>query len=129
MSNYKVGYSKPPKQSQFKKGTSGNPNGRPRGSKNPATVINKVFWKPVKVTQDGKPTRIPIIELALTRLVTNAAKGDHKAMELTWKISTQCSEGTQSGSVTDLIAEGSPFDLTTEEMASISKNKLLKGVK
>jgi len=31
MSEYKIGYGKPPKSSQFKRGKSGNPKGRPRG--------------------------------------------------------------------------------------------------
>jgi len=35
MSNdYEVGYKKPPKQGRFKKGQSGNPRGRPSGTKN-----------------------------------------------------------------------------------------------
>ena len=37
--DYAVGYGKPPRQTQFKKGQSGNPNGRARGSKNLATLI------------------------------------------------------------------------------------------
>jgi Family of unknown function (DUF5681) len=34
MSGYKVGYGKPPKTTRFKKGKSGNPGGRPKGSLN-----------------------------------------------------------------------------------------------
>ena len=33
MSKYNVGYCKPPENSQFPKGKSGNPAGRPKGSK------------------------------------------------------------------------------------------------
>jgi hypothetical protein len=32
MSEYKVGYGKPPRSGQFKRGNSGNPKGRPKGS-------------------------------------------------------------------------------------------------
>lgn len=31
--DYDVGYGKPPKRTQFKKGKSGNPKGRPKGAK------------------------------------------------------------------------------------------------
>jgi hypothetical protein len=35
---YDVGYRKPPKHKQFKLGQSGNPRGRPKGSKNESTI-------------------------------------------------------------------------------------------
>jgi hypothetical protein len=35
-SNYEIGYGKPPKHTQFKKGRSGNPNGRSRGLRGPS---------------------------------------------------------------------------------------------
>jgi hypothetical protein len=31
--NYKIGYGKPPKHTQFKKGQSGNKKGKPKGAK------------------------------------------------------------------------------------------------
>ena len=38
-SDYKVGYKKPPLHTRFKKGQSGNPSGRPKGSKNFSTLL------------------------------------------------------------------------------------------
>ena len=37
---YEVGYGKPPKDSQFKKGESGNKRGRPKGVKNLKTEVD-----------------------------------------------------------------------------------------
>lgn len=37
--SYEVGYGKPPSDKQFKKGQSGNPMGRPKGSRNKKPLI------------------------------------------------------------------------------------------
>jgi len=38
---YEVGYGKPPKQTRFAAGKSGNPKGRPKGAKNKRPLLNK----------------------------------------------------------------------------------------
>ena len=53
--NYKVGYGKPPKKTRFKKGTSGNPGGRPKGSRSFESIYEELYSKKLselKVTPD-----------------------------------------------------------------------------
>jgi len=50
----KVGYKKPPKKTQFKKGKSGNPKGRPKKS-NPQEKIDN--WKPVSAIEASRSYR------------------------------------------------------------------------
>jgi hypothetical protein len=80
--DYAVGYRKPPRQTQFKKGQSGNPNGRARGSKNLATLIMAALNEPVVVTQNGRRKTITKLEAMTTQLANTGASGDSKATQL-----------------------------------------------
>ncbi len=82
-----VGYGRPPKRKQFQKGESGNPSGRPKGSKNIATLINEVCLAPVRVKgEDGRQYQMPTIEAIMKRVVNAAAKGDMKASRIIFEI-------------------------------------------
>ena len=48
--DYEVGYGKPPRQTRFRKGQSGNPRGRSPGTKNLKTLLNDALNEPVIVT-------------------------------------------------------------------------------
>ncbi len=80
-SNYEVGYGKPPKSTRFKPGKSGNPNGRPKGSRNFATDLRDVLEMPVPISEGGKRTTMSTQKAALMRLREKALKGDHRALE------------------------------------------------
>jgi hypothetical protein len=79
---YVVGYGKPPVPSRFKDGRSGNPRGRPKTSKNRATIINKALNERVVVTDNGKRKTITKQEAVFKQLVNRAAGGDHRAAQL-----------------------------------------------
>jgi hypothetical protein len=44
---YEVGYRKPPKHSRFSKGVSGNPGGRPKGSRSFQSIIEELYSKEI----------------------------------------------------------------------------------
>ena len=58
MNDYKVGYGKPPKSGQFKRGKSGNPKGRPKGSLKLATDLAAELSEQITVREDGKARRV-----------------------------------------------------------------------
>ena len=75
-SGYQVGYGKPPAQTRFKKGQSGNPNGRPKGTLNLATVITKTLRERVVINENGQRKIVTKLEAAVKQLVNKAASGD-----------------------------------------------------
>ena len=81
-SDYQVGYGKPPQHTRFKKGESGNPTGRPKGSKNLTTLLEKELKQRVVVTENGRRRSITKQEAMVKHLVNKAVSGDRALMQL-----------------------------------------------
>ena len=79
--NNEVGYGKPPKDKQFKKGQSGNPKGRPKGSKNFSTNLREVLNSKVDITHGGKKKSTTTQDVALRTLKKNALTGNQRSLE------------------------------------------------
>ena len=79
ITNYAVGYGKPPLTRRFKSGQSGNRRGRPRGSKNCKTIVREIANEMHTVTEDGRLRRRSILEFMLLALRNRAAEGDVRA--------------------------------------------------
>jgi len=77
---YDIGYRRPPPAGQFKKGASGNPKGRPKGSRNFVTLLEKELGQSVVVTEGGKKKTITRMQAMVKRLVAGALQGDQKAL-------------------------------------------------
>jgi hypothetical protein len=84
MPKYKVGYCRPPKHTQFKKGQSGNPGGRPNWTLNVATVLENTLRQTVEVVDEktNQKRTITKLEAAIQRLVDNAVEGDNYAFRV-----------------------------------------------
>jgi hypothetical protein len=81
--NYDVGYRRPPRSGQFKKGQSGNPKGRRKGAKSLPDLFLKVLHENVTINENGAKRTIPKLEAVMKQLVNKAAGGDIK---LVWEI-------------------------------------------
>jgi hypothetical protein len=77
---YEVGFAKPPKKSRFKKGQSGNPGGRPKGSKSVKGVLESALSERVVVVENGERRSISKLEAAVKQLVNKAASGNERFM-------------------------------------------------
>jgi hypothetical protein len=76
----RVGFSRPPQATRFRKGVSGNPNGRPKGTLNVATAFMKALREKVVINEHGRRKTITKLEAAVKQLVNKAASGDLRAL-------------------------------------------------
>ncbi len=81
-STYEVGYRKPPKQSQFKRGESGNPKGRPKDTRNLKTELEEELKQRVVVREGGNALRVSKRRGLLKSLCNKALQGDPRAMRI-----------------------------------------------
>jgi hypothetical protein len=80
--SYSVGYRRPPKATQFSKGTSGNPRGRPKGSRTVGALLQDILQQKIAVTENGKTRRLPALEVILRRLANDAMRSEPRALKL-----------------------------------------------
>ena len=72
--DYEVGYKKPPKQSQFKQGQSGNPRGRPKGTKNLKTDLLEELGEQILVREGSRTRKISKQRAMLKNLIAQTLK-------------------------------------------------------
>jgi hypothetical protein len=97
-SPYDVGFGKPPKDTQFRKGTSGNPRGRPRGKGNLATDLDRALQEKVTINESGMRKTVTKREAVAKQLVNKAASGDIVAIRLLTALTSAIENaGTETG--------------------------------
>ena len=74
-----VGFGKPPKNSRFKPGQSGNPKGRPKGAKGLRTELKEELSERISVTEGGSVRRVSKLRAMLKAMTAKALKGDARA--------------------------------------------------
>ena len=77
MTDYEIGYGKPPRHSQFKKGVCANPRGRPRRVKPEiGDVVRSFLSAEAQYRDQGQTRKTSRLELALKRHINAALNGD-----------------------------------------------------
>lgn len=78
---YDVGFGKPPKHSQFKKGQSGNPNRKSKSPKSPNQLFKDEGEKTIKIIENGKEQILSKYEVIVKSIFAKACKGDLAAIK------------------------------------------------
>lgn len=90
--SYDVGYGKPPKHSQFKPGQSGNPRGRPKGSKSLQGHLRDQLNQRITISAKGQTRTIPTREAIAMRMTEATLKGDLKTIAQVLALDAQQSD-------------------------------------
>lgn len=99
--SYTIGRGKPPAQTRFKPGQSGNPKGRPKGTRNLRTDLLEELLTRVVVTENGRRRTLTKQRALIKQTLTDAFRGDAKAralvLQLAWAL-TDRGEALEPGS-------------------------------
>jgi hypothetical protein len=80
--DYEVGYGRPPRASQFQKGQSGNPAGRPKSSKSMSDRIRDQLNTSITALNDGQRIVVTKQQAIIRQLIKRALAGDAQAAEI-----------------------------------------------
>jgi hypothetical protein len=102
-----VGYKRPPKEHQFKKGQSGNPSGRPKSKGRTlnaefAEMVLGVGDRVIDVSENGRPVKKRVIEGVMTKVAAQALKGDHRSavfFQMAYEQALGATKAVKSGNV------------------------------
>jgi hypothetical protein len=84
--DYGVGYGKPPHRTRFQKGQSGNPRGRPCGSKNLKTLLSEALNEPVVITENGRRRKITKRQAIIRQVVNCSATPDWRGVKIVFDL-------------------------------------------
>ena len=103
--SYQVGYGKPPRASRFQKGASGNPKGRPKGTKNLSTIVLQESRQKVRVNGPRGSRTVTKLQAAVMQLGNKSAQGDLRASREFLALVQKSEESAASGAGPVPVAE------------------------
>jgi len=110
MGDYKIGYGKPPKHSQFQKGVCPNPHGRgKRRGLEVDEIMNEVLHTRIAFRENGRMKKASRLELAIRRLAAEAAKGDAVSAASLLKLRAHAKKHGDTGPIVIRVKGGPPL--------------------
>jgi hypothetical protein len=91
-SSYNVGYGKPPKGSQYRKGRTGNPRGKRKGEENLISAFKRHVQKRVKIKVGDKSRTITLAEAVILKNFNAALQKDAFAMSNIFRLAEESGE-------------------------------------
>jgi len=118
---YAVGYGKPPRETRFSKGRSGNPAGRPKGRRSGENslidAILKSLGEEIAVNVDGRRRKMTMRDAVGRKAVVMAAQGNAKFIDFIMRAEEARGTGARSAETVDL-------DLSDEAAERLIRNHI-----
>jgi hypothetical protein len=117
--DYEVGYGKPPKDTRFQKGISGNPKGRPKKSLDFYDELIRESKSLMTVNENGQRKRISKLQGIVKQLTNKALSGNTPTIR-TWVASVQQAHGRDA-----LLAGSQPNNSGKYDVRNFTDEELM----
>ena len=124
--DYEIGYRKPPKSGQFKKGVSGNPSGRPKKLSDFASELARELNSKLVINENGQRKVIKKSEGLAKQLVNKAVSGNLPAVRLVMSVDRETQE--RAAEQQQNSRNGSDIDPKPEEMTDEELLMIIQGI-
>ncbi|MGE3745559.1 MAG: DUF5681 domain-containing protein [Sphingomonadaceae bacterium] len=129
---HSIGYGKPPVEHRFRKGVSGNPNGRPRKAKGksvdlafgmrPAEEYLKMeAYRPVIIREGDRTIELPTVQAVFRAMAVSAMKGNRLAQQSWAELITRL-EAQEHASYIELLGKSLDYKIAWEREIERCRN-------
>lgn len=118
-----VGYGKPPAHARFKPGQSGNPSGRPRGTKNLKTLARREFEQKIEVREGQHVREITKKEAFVKGTINRALQKGGKDSDAAFRLLAEIEGDAEASAATPI-----PLSEDEEEVLAAYKARLRREI-